>query len=159
MRYPAQESWLGTIDRDTQQELERSKPLEVETVPQKTINSYFDEVSAKNMVIKIDAEGYELPILKGAARTIAQNRPFVLFECWPGSRAREQIWRFFQAAGYDIGLHAWTGRAVAPLSEREFLAHPGHNFWSGAKDRNSNVAARSTSVIMKALRAKTCSRK
>ena len=43
----------------------------------KTLDSYnFDNVD----VIKIDAEGYELPILQGARNTIIKNRPWIQIE-------------------------------------------------------------------------------
>lgn len=48
------------------------------SVPQKTLDSYnFENVD----IIKIDVEGYELEVLKGASQTIANNRPIVQVEC------------------------------------------------------------------------------
>ena len=48
------------------------------SVPQHTLDSYnFTEVD----IIKIDVEGYELEVLKGADQTIANNRPIVQVEC------------------------------------------------------------------------------
>lgn len=48
------------------------------TVPQHTLDSYhFENVD----IIKIDVEGYELEVLKGADQTIATNRPIVQVEC------------------------------------------------------------------------------
>jgi FkbM family methyltransferase len=48
------------------------------SVPQHTLDSYhFENVD----IIKIDVEGYELEVLKGADQTIASNRPIVQVEC------------------------------------------------------------------------------
>lgn len=48
------------------------------SVPQHTLDSYhFENVD----IIKIDVEGYELEVLKGADQTIANNRPIVQVEC------------------------------------------------------------------------------
>jgi FkbM family methyltransferase len=48
------------------------------SVPQYTLDSYhFENVD----IIKIDVEGYELEVLKGADQTIATNRPIVQVEC------------------------------------------------------------------------------
>ena len=43
----------------------------------KTLDSYnFNNVD----IIKIDAEGYEIPVLKGARKTILENRPWIQIE-------------------------------------------------------------------------------
>lgn len=48
------------------------------SVPQVTLDSYnFTNVD----IIKIDVEGYELEVLKGATQTIETNRPIVQVEC------------------------------------------------------------------------------
>lgn len=48
------------------------------SVPQHTLDSYnYENVD----IIKIDVEGYELEVLKGADQTIAKNRPIVQVEC------------------------------------------------------------------------------
>ncbi|QOI69152.1 putative methyltransferase [Pelagibacter phage Mosig EXVC030M] len=42
-----------------------------------------DEYNYKDVwFIKIDTEGHELPILKGAKDTILRNKPFLYFECY-----------------------------------------------------------------------------
>lgn len=47
-------------------------------IKQRTLDSYnFTDVD----VIKIDVEGYELPVLEGATQTILNNRPIVQVEC------------------------------------------------------------------------------
>ena len=47
------------------------------TIPMKTLDSYeFSDVD----LIKIDVEGYELQVVKGAAKTIAQSRPIIILE-------------------------------------------------------------------------------
>jgi len=53
----------------------------------KTLDSYnFDSVD----IIKIDAEGYELPVLEGAKETILGNRPWIQIE---GNKSGERYGR------------------------------------------------------------------
>ena len=53
----------------------------------KTLDSFaFDSVD----IIKIDAEGYELPVLQGAKETISRNRPWIQVE---GNKSGERYGR------------------------------------------------------------------
>lgn len=67
------------------------------TVQVNTLDSYkFENVDA----IKIDCEGYEFPILKGAIQTIKSNRPVVQLEiveaqCKRFGYTPDDIWDFF----------------------------------------------------------------
>ena len=48
--------------------------------------------------LKIDVEGGELDVLRGARRTIAACRPKILFECWEDERGqrKEELFRFLR---------------------------------------------------------------
>jgi len=53
----------------------------------KTLDSFaFDSVD----IIKIDAEGYELPVLQGAKKTILRNKPWIQIE---GNKSGERYGR------------------------------------------------------------------
>jgi len=54
-------------------------------------------------LIKIDVEGHELEVLKGALRTIQMNGfPPILFECWDIPELKEPLWNFLNSMGYNI---------------------------------------------------------
>ena len=56
-------------------------------IEMKTLDSFaFDNVD----IIKIDAEGYELPVLQGAKATISRNRPWIQVE---GNKSGERYGR------------------------------------------------------------------
>lgn len=61
----------------------------------------FENVDA----IKIDVEGAELGVIKGATETIKRNMPIIMFESAPGeTKTKEEIWRVFDSLGYGIHL-------------------------------------------------------
>lgn len=117
------------------------------TVAVETLDSYnFTEVD----FIKIDCEGYELPILKGAVNTVRTNRPVVQIEiveaqCKKFNYTAQDIFDYFKQfpdyvccdfTGADIGMN-WQklkgvmDRFFVPkevfdrLGEAEKIVHPG----------------------------------
>ena len=49
-----------------------------------TLDSLVDELGLSRVdVIKLDVDGDELPVLRGASRTLARYRPAVIFELCP----------------------------------------------------------------------------
>ena len=58
-------------------------------------------------VIKMDCEGAEIPILKGAKQTLSKNRPFILLEFHPKNKAAfgittEDIFNFLSESEYSL---------------------------------------------------------
>jgi FkbM family methyltransferase len=51
-------------------------------------------------LMKIDVEGFELNVLKGAFNTIIQNRPIVLIEVFNDNKA--EVCRYFEELGYKL---------------------------------------------------------
>jgi FkbM family methyltransferase len=90
--------YKGDIDSDL-------NTIEVDTV---TLDTYFksrDDVG----LIKIDAEGAELKVIKGALETLeSSNYPPILFESWDPSTGkfeddlRKELFDFISSIGYDI---------------------------------------------------------
>ena len=69
--------------------------------------------------IKIDVEGFELPVLKGASRILQQDRPLLMVEV---QADREDIAALATSHGYDV-----LGEDLAPFTwDEEF---PGNSFW------------------------------
>jgi FkbM family methyltransferase len=59
------------------------------------------DTTANIIAIKIDVEGHELSVLKGATETIKKHRPIIYCELWPGDVRRLTI-SFIKSLGYSI---------------------------------------------------------
>lgn len=71
-------------------------------------------------LIKIDVEGAELDVLRGAAKTILEHRPKILFECWEEDRGqrREELFRYLAEIGYRVGPVTWRDTWLAEPNEQ-----------------------------------------
>lgn len=82
--------------------LNGGKILQSEAVKMMTLDDYrLDDIS----LIKIDVEGYELNVLKGAQATIARSKPKILFEAWthPDYAAKKkELFEYLASIHYSI---------------------------------------------------------
>lgn len=104
-------------------------------VPVTTLDIYADKKKLKRLdLLKIDAEGAELSVLKGGRKTLSMLRPVVLFEVGyqnlrPYDILPSDLHQFFQENGYGVAdLRGNKLSAVhfahACVSEHEFIACP-----------------------------------
>ncbi|HEX4440967.1 MAG TPA: FkbM family methyltransferase [Thermoanaerobaculia bacterium] len=84
-------------------------------------------------LIKVDVEGHELAVFRGAAGILARDRPVLLFECEArhlGDRAPSDVFDFLAALGYSGSFFGPGG--PRPLAEFHAALHqrrgPGR-FW------------------------------
>lgn len=58
--------------------------------------------------IKIDVEGTELEVIKGAQETIENNKPIIMFESGPGhTQSKQALWELLQSLGYSVHLQSF----------------------------------------------------
>lgn len=119
--YPVTETWNGSADPDVAATFRGA--VVVEVVPMRTLDSYVDVFSAApgRAVVKIDAEGYEMQILKGADAVLREHRPVVVFESWTDVEKRGGTFQVLERAGYRVSAITDDGCDGPPLSRQAFL--------------------------------------
>jgi FkbM family methyltransferase len=83
--------------------------------------------------LKVDVEGHELAVFRGAARILAEDAPIVLFECERRhltGHAMEDVFAHLRGFGYEGSF--FGPRTLQPLSEFDPAIHQRHapgRFW------------------------------
>lgn len=127
-----------------QREICSTYPVEVVS-----LDEYFANREKKISAIKIDVEGHEFSVLRGARKMLEQDAPLLVFECeqrhLSGTTVRE-ILDWLRAMGYN-GWFIRCGK-LSPISEFDVEQHQkkqGERFWD-ARDycnnfiMNSNIS-------------------
>jgi FkbM family methyltransferase len=107
-------------------------PAAFEQIPVKVAR--LDETipaAAKARFVKIDVEGGELDVLRGATRVLDEARPIVAFECGAASfmgyhDKPDAIFEIFASRGYAV--HAITGTRIATAAEFHAASYR-QEFW------------------------------
>ena len=82
----------------------KSAHSDVLTVRTIKLDDYCRQISSKRVaVMKIDVEGMEHKVLKGAQETIARDRPIIFCEILPAARTWAEISLILESAGYLVG--------------------------------------------------------
>lgn len=132
--FPPTEAWLGTVNTKVRKRLENSMPITIKQVPVLTLDGALSEKVSNRMLIKIDVEGAELSVLRGAKRTIQENGPLILVECFAGSPDRVAIFDFLTTLDYGMARLPWDGVSTPEwLKRTEFVADPGSNYLAAGR--------------------------
>lgn len=99
-----------------------------ESVPVRTLDGFLAEHAPGRAldVLKIDVQGLEMDVLRGAGRTIARDRPAILCEVTPGVLARvagghRTLLSFLAGHGYEASVVETGTDDLSPM-ETEALA-------------------------------------
>ena len=109
--YPEKETWLGSVSSDVTPGLKEWGDVTRLHVPVSNLDSYISEIPRGRLLIKIDVEGYEIEVLKGAERMLRDYKPTVIFES-NDAKLRDELFRLFEESGY--GIHSLPYKPSAP---------------------------------------------
>jgi FkbM family methyltransferase len=65
----------------------RAEAARLVSVPAHTLDSLIESDPGSSLLFKIDVEGYELPVLRGMSRLLADHPYAGIVEAWPGSES------------------------------------------------------------------------
>ncbi len=122
------------------------RPASEIAVPVVSLDEYFRAEPRRVGAIKVDVEGHELAVLRGAEKTLSRHGPLVVFECeirHVGHDGLRAALDFFAARGYR-GAFVRGGR-LAPLEEFDPAIHQqasGDRFWDAPGYCNNFVMSR-----------------
>lgn len=94
------------------------------SVPLVCIDDYVDQTNVVPDLLKIDVEGYEVNVLEGAQKTIADRRPAILIEVHTElisryGRKPEDLWYYISLENYRI-LEYKGNREPVPRTDEKF---------------------------------------
>jgi FkbM family methyltransferase len=120
--YPPRATWLGIISRD-----EKVPPgYQRIRVPIRKLDDYREDLAPGKLLIKLDAEGAEPDIIRGAEKLITERRPMIIFECWVNESFRREMLDAF-AGRFALHRLPWLSSRAA-LTGEQFLRENGTNF-------------------------------
>jgi FkbM family methyltransferase len=135
---------LNTIGRSAH---EQSEVIGTERIEVMTLDGFLRAQGVDHVdVIKIDTEGAELSVLRGAAHLLArEDAPLIVYEAGFlskgfGYHPVESMW-FLKRKGYQMFvMHSGTGKIVEPAHQRAYDANviavkPEHEAFAAIRDR------------------------
>jgi len=124
LAFPEGRTYLGSIIPDVRAQWRG--PVRTLTAQQVALD---DVVAARGLVpdlVKIDTEGAEVAVLRGAVDLLRTSRPMLIFEAWPDAHVRRTLWTLLDKHGYAIG--AVDGSRPQALTRVAFCGAHATNF-------------------------------
>ncbi len=115
-------SYSGIKKRNYDRSNETDETIEVKTA---RLDDVLLQQNKKIDFMKIDVEGAELGVLKGAAALIKRDQPVIIFECGLGGTdmydtTPAELFSFFTEQGYSISLLKNFLKQESPLNKTSF---------------------------------------
>jgi hypothetical protein len=65
------------------------------------LDDYYSDIPHKNVLIKIDVEGYEPEVIRGASKLLRNCKPKLIFES-NDEKSRGELFRLLAENGYSV---------------------------------------------------------
>jgi FkbM family methyltransferase len=129
LSFPESETWLGTVKPVTAGMLrDKHDDLISNTVDQKLLDEFLPQLEKKKVLIKIDTEGFEAFVIRGAKNILSQISPKIIFES-DTAGGRKELFDLFSSLNYGIDRLPWDARRpLQPLNAADFLDNRTGNF-------------------------------
>jgi FkbM family methyltransferase len=98
--FPKGDTWNGSLDSGYQHAMESSDLVRIK-VDIVSLDNWVEQRRIKPNIIKIDTEGFELNVLRGARKTISESKAAIVFETNKGQE-RSDLFNEFKFLGYDV---------------------------------------------------------
>lgn len=106
-------------------------------------------------IIKIDVEGAELGVLRGAGALVARSRPVFMFESAAIEMAgfpKAELWQWFAEHDYEVALPTRVAHTAVGLSLETFMASHDYprltaNYYGIPSERRNEVRLRARQVL------------
>lgn len=129
--FPEKDTWLGTMVSETANNLTQNYDLSKTTVEVLSLDQYVRKTGNSPDLIKIDTEGNELSVIKGAMEIIKNKKPLIIFECnkLTGNNEREKLFQIFKSLEYSIvNLPVLPSKNINAINLQDFQTNSHDNF-------------------------------
>jgi len=130
--FPEKETWLGKIYNKEEHSTNTSLKQNVIDVKVITLDNYVKKNNLSPDLIKIDTEGFEEFVIKGAIATLSKYKPLIIFECDPDKR--NTIFELFVKINFEIYLLPFTDSKAKKIAKQPFIECRLNNFIAIHKD-------------------------
>ena len=127
LTFPLNDTWLGTISAKEDDFVNKFENLKKKEVSIITLDAYVSENNIIPSLIKIDTEGFELNVLKGANKLLSEHKPLVIFEANEINK-REELYDEFNSIGFLISDLIDDNNKFISKSKSEFISSKKTNF-------------------------------
>jgi FkbM family methyltransferase len=126
--YPERDTWLGSVSSTVQSNLKESAGMTSLRVPIRDLDYFLNDIPRGNVLIKIDVEGHESEVLRGASRVLRDCMPTIIFES-NDAKTRSHLFCVLSESGYCVHPLPWqTSERSHVMGAEEFLVSVGTNF-------------------------------
>ena len=117
-------TWLSSMTRE---QIEQYEPATAIQVPVTTLDVQSARLGLMPQLLKIDVEGWEAHVLRGATQLLEIARPTILVEVWRRPDLRGAFWDLLQPYGYACVSITPSSDSVV-YDRDQFLTIDGYDF-------------------------------